>query len=338
MLTKPTDLADAQVVAALRNGWGFRARSLRYLAVGGGSHHWLATDGCGAQRFLAVTDLPVFARDRADTVDALLGRIRAALLTALALREQARLEFVVAPIRRDDDEPMSRLTERYGLIVYRYLDGTHAGEDGQYRSASHRRMVLDLLVQVHRVRTDVTLADDLLLPHRENLQLALDDSGRVWDGGPFGERARQLLLANAADLEKLTAAYVVLADRIAARPERFVITHGEPHAGNVMITRSGLVLIDWDTARLAPPERDLWTLAEADESLLDRYVAATGLELDRDALTFYRLWFDLVEVGQYLGLFHGPHEQTADSAESWANLHHHLQPATRWPELVRRRA
>ncbi len=91
-------------------------------------------------------------------------------------------------------------------------------------------------------------------------------------GGPYAERARQLLLAHAADLEKLTAAYDVLAARIAARPERFVVTHGEPHAGNVMLTPDGLVLIDWDTARLAPPERDLWTLAEADESLLDRYV------------------------------------------------------------------
>jgi spectinomycin phosphotransferase len=334
VLTKPTDLADAEVSAALRTGWGFRAKSLEYLTVGGGSHHWLATDGCGGQQFLAVTELPVFLRDRADTTAALLGRLRAALLTALALREQARLEFVVAPIRRDDDEPLSRLSERYCLIVYRYLDGTHAGEDGQYRNASHRRTVLDLLVQIHRVRTEVARADDFVLPHRGKLELALDDSGRTWDGGPYAERARHLLLDHAAGLEKLTAAYEVLAERIAARPERFVVTHGEPHAGNVMVTSAGLMLIDWDTALLAPPERDLWTLAEDDESLLDRYAAATGLELDQDALSFYRLWFDLAEVGQYLGQFHDPHDQSADSAEGWANLHNHLRPAERWPGLA----
>jgi len=338
VLTKPTDLADAEVSAALRAGWGFRAWSLEYLAVGAGSHHWLATDAGGGQRFLAVTDLPVFVRGRADTTDALFARTRAALLTALALREQAGLEFVVAPIRRDDDEPMSRLSERYSLTVYRYLDGTHAGEDGQYRDASDRRTVLDLLVQIHRVKTDAALADDFVLPHLEKVGLALADSGQAWDGGPYGERARQLLLANAADLEKLTAAYEVLAGRLAAWPERMVVTHGEPHAGNVMITSTGLVLIDWDTALLAPPERDLWTLAEDDATLLDRYSAATGRELDRDALSFYRLWFDLAEIGQYLGLFHGPHDQTADSAEGWTNLHKHLQPARRWPELVRHRA
>ena len=338
MLTKPTDLADPEVGAALRTGWGFRAKSLKYLAVGGGSHHWLATDGCGEQRFLAVTDLPVFVRNQADTTDALFARLRAALLTALALREQAGLEFVIAPIRRDDDEPMSRFSERYSLTVYRYLRGTHAGEDGQYRQASDRRAVLDLLVRLHQVRADEALADNFVLPHREKLQRALDDSGRTWDGGPYAERARQLLRTHAVDLEKLTAAYDVLAARLATRPERAVVTHGEPHAGNVMLTPDGPVLIDWDTVRLAPPERDLWTLAEADESLLARYCAATGRTLDQDALSFYRLWFDLAEIGEYLGLFHEAHEQSADAAESWRNLHNHLRPAQRWPELVRRRA
>jgi hypothetical protein len=338
VLTKPTDLADAEVRAAVRTAWGFWAKSLKYLPVGGGGHHWLATDGRGEQRFLTVTDLPAFVRSRNDTVEALLGRLRAAYLTALALREQAGLEFVIAPIRRHDDQPMNRFTKRYCMTVYRYLPGPHAGEDGQYRRANDRRAVLDLLVRLHRVRADEAIADDFVLPHREKLQEALDDSGRTWDGGPFGERARQLLRTHAADLERLTAAYDFLAARLANRPERMVVTHGEPHAGNVMLTPDGPVLIDWDTARLAPPERDLWTLAEDDESLLARYCAATGHTIDPDALSFYRLWFDLAEIGEYLGLFHGPHEPTADSAESWNNLHTHLQPAQRWPELMRRRA
>ena len=38
------------------------------------------------------------------------------------------------------------------------------------------------------------------------------------------------------------------------------MTHGEPHAGNVMRTDEGRLLVDWDTVALAPPERDLWML------------------------------------------------------------------------------
>jgi spectinomycin phosphotransferase len=183
VLTKPTDLTDAALEEALRSGWGFEAVSCEYLAVGAGGHHWLVIDASGARRFLAATDLPVFVRGQTDTVDALYVRLRAALRTALVLRERAGLEFVAAPLRRDDGEPIGRLSPRYSLTVYDFLDGAHAGEDGQYREAGVRRAVLDLLVQIHRVKTGEALADDFVLPHLHQLRLALDDSGRIWDGG-----------------------------------------------------------------------------------------------------------------------------------------------------------
>jgi len=36
---------------------------------------------------------------------------------------------------------------------------------------------------------------------------------------------------------------------------------------------------------------------------------------------------------RYLSHFRKPHRQTADSAKSWKNLRHFLQPAERWPAL-----
>ena len=47
-----------------------------------------------------------------------------------------------------------------------------------------------------------------------------------------------------------------------------VLTHGEPHPGNTMRTEDGWRLIDWDTARIAPPERDLWSINPGDGSML----------------------------------------------------------------------
>ncbi len=114
-----------------------------------------------------------------------------------------------------------------------------------------------------------------------------------------------------------------------------VITHGEPHAGNVVVTQAGLSLVDWESARRAAPERDLWQWAERDESLLARYVAATGAQIDRDALALYRMWYDLIEIGGYLRLFRAPHGLTADTEESWRNLRFFLRPAERWPSLAR---
>jgi aminoglycoside phosphotransferase (APT) family kinase protein len=42
------------------------------------------------------------------------------------------------------------------------------------------------------------------------------------------------------------------------RGERGALTHGEPHPGNVIGTDDGWLLVDWDTAAIAQPERDLW--------------------------------------------------------------------------------
>ena len=58
------------------------------------------------------------------------------------------------------------------------------------------------------------------------------------------------------------------AAKTAAADVRLVITHGEPHPGNLIRTGNGLAMVDWDTVALAPRERDLWMLAD-DESLLD---------------------------------------------------------------------
>ncbi|MFG2077560.1 phosphotransferase family protein [Nonomuraea maritima] len=64
-------------------------------------------------------------------------------------------------------------------------------------------------------------------------------------------------------------------DRPAARAGAPVLTHGEPHPGNVLRAGSRTLLVDWDTVGTAPPERDLWHVVR-DAGDLARYAAATG--------------------------------------------------------------
>jgi spectinomycin phosphotransferase len=231
---------------------------------------------------------------------------------------------------------VARLSERYSLVVHPYVTGTVAGGDGEFTSAGDRKSVIDLLTQIHRARAGPPRADDFVVPRLDELQAVIRDPGGDWRSGPYAKSAQELLRAHARDLHVLIGYYRSLARKVAAQPERMVITHGEPHAGNVIATKTGLVLIDWDTVLLAPPERDLWALAGDEPSLLDRYAAATGTEIDHGVLSLYRLRFDLAEVCEYLFLFRSCHEDTADTQESWRNLQHHLRPAERWPSLVER--
>ncbi len=337
VFTRPADLAEDVLADVLKDRWQFAPASLEYQPVGFGSHHWLATNADGSRLFATVDDLVAKLRTADDTTDAAFGRLRSAFATALSLRTDAGLAFVIAPIPTSDGQVLARLADRYSLVAHPYIVGTQAGPDGDFINGSDRIEALNMVIQLHRVHAAKPRTDDFIVPHLDAFRSMLSEPLHTWLAGPYAERAHELLRAHAADLGLLLTAYDALARRVASRADRLVITHGEPHASNVMRTPDrGLVLVDWESALLAPPERDLWAMADQDDSILDGYVSATGVDIDREALTLYRLWFDLAEIGGYLSLFRSPHGQSADTAESWRNLQHFLRPASRWPALVKR--
>jgi len=344
MFTAPADLPASLIGNALADSWSFIATSLQYQAVGFGSHHWLAKDARGAELFVTVDDQAMRLHGGADTLEAAFGRLRRALETASSLRRDAGLRFVVAPVPAASGSVVTRLTDRYSLAVHPYLDGAESRPDGTFASRTDRLAVVGLLARLHAVSQTAAQATPLFvtLPDPDpfavrlagELEAAIERTGEAWDGGPYGERARELLARHGRAVAELLAAYDRLAARVAARPERMVITHGQPDGANVLRTADGFVFVDWESVLQAPPERDLWDLAEADVSVLADYSALTGTVIDHDALRLYRLWYDLAEISGYITWFSGSHGDTADTAEAWRNLQYFLRPAQRWPDLL----
>ncbi len=300
--------------------------------------HWLAVDSSGLKLFVTVDDLSEKLRDDTDTTSGVFARLGQAFESALSLRRDAGLDFVVAPLPAIGGRVLRRLTGRYSLVVHPYLADCQSAQDGEFESSADRHAVLALLVRLHTAKAARPPADNFAIPGRAALLAAMHTTGQPWQAGPYGTRSRDLLARHAADLGALLAAFDKLAGRVRTRGGRMVITHGEPDAGNVLKTPAGLVLVDWESALLAPPERDLWALAESDPGLLDAYSAATGTAIDTDALALYRMWYDLAEISLYVRWFRSSHDDTADAAEGWQNLQYFLRPAQRWPDLLARPA
>jgi spectinomycin phosphotransferase len=286
MLDEPDGVETGDLLAGLASGWGIEARSVEYRPVGFGSYHWSTSE-----HFLTVDRLDD------DRAFASLGR---ALDAALALR-RAGLEFVVAPLPTRTGSAVWRLGPRYALSAYPLVDG-EAGGFGPHRPEDVPE-VLRLLAALHRAEPPATVERaDLALPGRDGL-LELDRPGT---GGPFTERARRLLSAHAAHLGELLAEYDGLVAQVEDTAGRWVVTHGEPHPGNLMRTAAGLVLIDWETVRIAPPERDLWLVAD------DAGAPA--------ASALYRLRWKLADIAVYADELLSPHEANEDLAASWKYL------------------
>jgi spectinomycin phosphotransferase/16S rRNA (guanine(1405)-N(7))-methyltransferase len=333
VFTQPDDLPEGLIRAELAASWGFAAETLSYLPVGFGSHHWRATDREGFQLFLTVHDLPQMLHSQLDTAEAAYERLETAFGCALSLRRDANLDFVIAPVPTRTGQVVRRLSDRYSLAVFSYLVDCQPGHDG-YFPAADRPAVLRLLTSLHRAKPTVAPQRcDFGLQNADGLQSAIESTGEPWRTGRYGERARALLARHASGVAALKAAYGELSAEAGSRPERFVVTHGEPGAWNVLKTPASFVIVDWDFVRLAPPERDLWELAETDRSVLAAYTEATGTAIHTGALALFRMWYDLSEIAGYIELFRGAHDDTEDAAESWKNLQFFLRPAERWPQL-----
>ena len=205
MFTRPDDLPDDTLRAALRDNWDFCATSLTYEAVGFGSHHWLAGDARGGRLFVTVDDLTDKLRSPDDTTDGAFGRLERAFIVALSLRQDAGLDFVVAPMPRADGRVMSCIAPRYSVVVHPYLDGHITGRDGAFAGAGDRREVLELLTALHAAHAQPPRADDFAVPLVADLTEAMGDTAAPWEAGPFGTRARDLLEAHAPAVPRCSA-------------------------------------------------------------------------------------------------------------------------------------
>lgn len=327
MRVRPEDIDDADVVDAVGDGWGLVVRAIEFAPVGFGGHHWwvAADDG---DWFVTVNDLVGRRRHRAETLDVPRRRLEVAMSVARSLRDDG-LDFVVAPRRTRSGTVLHPVGERLAMTVHPLVVGD-TREWGPYPTREERVAVIDRLAVLHAATTEpAPLVDDLTVPDRDRLVEALGDLAGPWDAGPFGEPARRLLDEHAGAVVEAFGHYDELAATVARRPERFVITHGEPHRGNTIDTVDGIVLVDWDTVRTAPPERDLWALADEDPSILDAYEERTGTAPDGDALETFRMWWDLIEVATYVGRFREPHVDDEDTQVAWNGLTVYLDPG-RW--------
>ena len=314
MRERPRDLDDAALRSLLSQHWDIEPVDLRYEPVGFGSHHWSVTTATGGRHFVTVDVLPAPER---------LEELRAAMRTAVALRDQGGLEFVVAAEPARSGELVVPLGE-YAVTVLPFVDGRPWPTSGETD-------LPDLLARLHaatRVAEPYARSDDLQVHARSDLEDALGALDEPWGAGPYSAGCRDLLAAAADDVRAWLTSYDALVAGLRRREEPAVLTHGEPKPDNLLGTDTGPALVDWDTALLAPAARDLWWLAVQDPDALERYVAVTGRRVHPDDLALYRERWDLTDLALYVRDLRGPHQRDGDTAIAWQVVQDLLQPAT----------
>jgi spectinomycin phosphotransferase len=329
----PEEFEPSALIGLLADDWGFVVEASEYAAVGFGSYHWVVADVEGMRRFVTVDDLDQKPWLGATRKSVFLG-LRRAFETAVALRDGG-LDFVVAPIPTRRGKVVRRIGPRYTIALFPFVDG-QAGRFGQY-DAAERTAVVTMLAELHeptRAAGSVARRIVLELPGRSRLEEALRELNQPWLGGPFSEPARQVLARHASDVAELLALADRLSADVATRSSKWVVTHGEPHAGNVLRAGESHLLVDWDTVALAPPERDLWMVLGDTADEATSYAEATGHDLDQVALSLFRLTWDLADLAAFTNVLRSPHRDNEDTAKAYKGLTKSAAIRDQWAALL----
>ena len=311
MYERPADLSDAELAAALRRYWGLDIPAVSYAAVGYGGYHWTATDATGARWFATASRL---------ASDEQFAELQATMNAAVGLAD-AGLDFVITPVRALSGQAVIRVRPDFAVSLFPFASGKPGGW-GEPMSGTDRAAVTRLLAALHAATPAAgPVPVRALNPRsRTELEISMQERGRPWRGGPYAEAARDLVSTHASGLGTALAVFDDLIAQVTAACGQPVLTHGEPHSGNLIRRGADYLLIDWDTAGLAPPERDLWWIIEGAGAEADLYAALTGREVSLPALALYRLRWDLDDVGLLLGDFRRTHKQDQDTEVGWEGL------------------
>lgn len=291
----PTNLSDQQVLDRVRTRWCPDVTAVRHLAVGFGAWHWRA-EVEGTARFFVTLDPPLW--HTAESAEA----------TYAAAAHLARtLDVVHACLPTRAGRFTSRLDQGW-LSCTPWLEG--------HRPLSVGPEAVQALHRLHASRPppavltwEPTVAADLVD------ELTAWVAGDGW-AGPHGEVARAHVRAGLSGaVERGLTTYLRL--RQGLDHATYVPTHGEPGAHNQWRTEDGrLLLLDWETLRFAPRERDL----------LDGY--HERVEHDPDLLHLFRLEWRLSEVRSYAQWLRGPHEDDTDTRTALDGLRAELAALT----------
>ena len=237
MHERPADIPDSAVAAALARQWALTVRELSYLPVGFGGYHWLAVDQTGSRWFVTVSDLSApWVPD-----------LSAAMQAAAWLAGEGGLEFVVAPVPTRAAQVVGALDSRHALTLFPYVDAAPSRFEDEIDDGD-RAATIDLLARLHTATPQHIQVSSrpLELATRQNIERALASLDVPWSGGPYAEPGRDLLVQYERPLLQAIARFDGLLGRVRQAGGPYVITHGEPHPGNLLRTPAGLRLVDWD--------------------------------------------------------------------------------------------
>jgi spectinomycin phosphotransferase len=281
MLGKP-DIPEDLLTDCLRERYDIDARCVEFLPIGNDENSAL-------YRVDANDDRAYFLKLR-------LGEFDASSATLPKLLSDQGVPGVIAPMENVRGQVWTR-ADRYNLVLFRFVQG-------------HTAFKVELSERNwHELGKAMRALHDTELPAEMGSALRSETYPARWrdatrallarDLTPFDaatEETARVLSARRDEILELVGRADELAQVACRDASMYVLCHGDIHGNNVLVDGEGtLFVVDWDTAVLAPKERDLmfigggvggcWNAEHETELFYQGYGA---VDIDAATLAYYR--------------------------------------------------
>ncbi len=265
------------------------------------------------------------------------------LHVASLLRHQCNISGIVAPLKTQDGQ-QTMAWQHFQVSLFPFIEGKtrwdlwKAGADFTDTQLSETGA---LLATIHGCSN--TIASNHLtsakydLPLRHEFHTVLEaPSKKTTPQNQYQKQLLELLIQHKSEILQTLERYESLGHSAAALQIPFVITHGDPTPGNLILDlENRLHLIDWDSVCLGPPEKDLVAFTgERFEVVLERYLTESEekASLYADIFGFYIYEWTINEIRDYGTKILFRHNNAKQNEYDWESLQDYLPPNREYME------
>ncbi len=213
------------------------------------------------------------------------------------LLHSAGIQQIIPPIRTIHGKSTQRIDD-FTLIVYPFVDG----QDGFNRDLTDDQWTAlgKTLKQVHEVEVPLPIQHRI---RREAYSPKWREVVRSIyvhiEADPIADeialKLQKFMKKNMPAIRRLVDRAQQLGEKLQNQPHKFVLCHSDIHAGNVLIEKNEIYIVDWDEPIMAPKERDLMFIGGGVGNVWNKpheeklfYKGYGKTEVDSTVLAYYR--------------------------------------------------
>ncbi|MDE0014182.1 MAG: aminoglycoside phosphotransferase family protein [Candidatus Poribacteria bacterium] len=259
------------------------------------------------------------------------------LRVAFLLRHKCNIQGVVAPLETQDGA-LSVRWQDFRVSLFPFIEGKSRwdlwkfGKDFTDTALSQTGALLAAIHECPRTiaSNDLKVAK-YNLPLRHELHTVLAAPAKeIPSQNQYQKQLLEALAQHQSAVLETLDRYDSLGRSAEALQTPFVITHGDPTPGNLILdAENRLHLIDWDGVCLGPPEKDLVSFtSERFEVVLERYLTERqcDVSLHADIFGFYIYGWTVNEIRDYGTKILFKNNDAKQNEYDWESLQDYLPP------------